>query len=218
MERLSRQLGRPGLKLWQKAASFIVRSLALSDPKGWPQEGVHAGVPVNETSVLALSAAWACVNLLAGTIASLPLMVYRTDARGNRVVAKDHPLYRVLHDSPNFDQTAMDFWEGGTIALELRGDMHARIERMGGRVIALHPIYQPNVRRLVSGALRYTWTEDGKAFDEPQENVFHVRGFGGSPSAGCPPYRSVDKFSVCLARSTRRRRPLSPMGYGRRAF
>lgn len=184
MERLPRQLGRPGLNLWQKAASFITRSLSLTDPKGWPQESVQAGVPVNETSVLALSAAWACVNLLAGTIASLPLMVYRTDTAGNRVVAKDHPLYRVLHDSPNFDQTAMDFWEGGTIALELRGDMHARIERMGGRVVALHPIYRPTVRRLSSGALRYAWTEDGKAFDEPQENVFHVRGFGGSPLGG----------------------------------
>jgi phage portal protein BeeE len=61
----------------------------------------------NVTGVLALSAAWACINLIAGTIASLPLMVYRTDKQGRRTVAYDHPLYRILHDSPNADQTAL---------------------------------------------------------------------------------------------------------------
>src|SRR3546814_5177453 len=64
---------------------------------------------VGSAGVLGLAAAWACVNLLAGTIASLPLMVYRTGRDGRRNVATDHPLYRVLHDSPNADQTAVDF-------------------------------------------------------------------------------------------------------------
>jgi phage portal protein BeeE len=33
---------------------------------------------------MALSAVWACVNLISGTISSLPLMVYRTSAGGTR--------------------------------------------------------------------------------------------------------------------------------------
>lgn len=140
---------------------------------------------VTEASVLGLSAAWACVNLLSGTIASLPVMVYRTDPRtGARTVAKDHPLYRVLHDSPNFDQTAVDFWEFGAAALELRGNMHARIERAGGRVVALLPIYERVTVRFDNDTLRYRWTEDGKSFDLPQSEVFHVRGFGGNPLGG----------------------------------
>ena len=60
-------------------------------------------------TAIGLSAVYACINLLAGTIGSLPLMVYRTDREGVRTVAKDHPLYYVLHDSPNFDQTSVDF-------------------------------------------------------------------------------------------------------------
>lgn len=197
MERLPRQPGRPGLSLLQRAArafsgkSFAAqdpaRPLNLTEPLGWGIEPTAAGVPVNETSVLALSAAWACVNLLAGTIASLPLMVYRTDSAGNRVVARDHPLFRVLHESPNYDQTALDFWEGGQAALELRGNMHARIEWAGerrDRIVALHPVFNPVVTRQSDGSLRYRWTEDGKPYDEPQENVFHVRGFGGSPLGG----------------------------------
>lgn len=193
MERLPDQPRQRGVSLLQRAAQVLgvkafgpqesVRYLSLTEDVHWGAEPVAAGVAVSESSVLALSAAWACVNLLAGTIASLPLMVYR-EAAGGRVVAKDHPLYRVLHDSPNYDQTAIDFWEGGQAALELRGNMFARIERLGGRVVSLTPIQSPSVTRQPDGALRYRWTENGKSHDEPQENVFHVRGFGGSPLGG----------------------------------
>lgn len=186
MERLSREPRGAGLKaLWPfgRKSADVVTKLNLTEPEPWAMPTVAAGVSVTENSVLALSAAWACVNLLAGTIASLPLMVYR-DVNGQRVVARDHPLYRVLHDSPNFDQTAMDFWEGGVAALELRGNLHARIERARDRVIALHPAFGVQVRRVSSGGLRYRWSEDGKSFDEPQENMLHVRGFGGSPLGG----------------------------------
>lgn len=201
MERLSRQPGGRGLRMlsdWLGAgsdrnyraldlegkAADVVRLLNIREPEGWPVETNCAGAEVSQRSVLALSAAWACVNLLAGTIASLPLMVYRNDATGNRVVAKDHPLYRVLHDSPNADQTSMDFWEGGMAALELKGNLYARIDRSGGRVISLTPIFDPSVRRMPDGSLRYSWGEYGKNNDEPQENVFHVRGFGGGPLGG----------------------------------
>ncbi len=172
---------------WLQKAVEWVRTLSIREPQhGRHAEGdVAAGEAVNETSVLALSAAWGCVNLLAGTIASLPLMVYRTDSQGNRTVAVDHPLYRILHDSPNYDQTAVDFWEFMTAAIELRGNAVARISRAAGRVAALTPISVPvDVRRTQSGALRYRWTEDGRSYDEPQEQVFHVRGFGGSPLGG----------------------------------
>lgn len=188
MGRLSRQSGEGGLMkaLWtfgRKAAPAVVR-LNLTDAEPWSAEPAAAGVAVTERSVLALSAAWACVNLLAGTIASLPLVVYRTGPDGQRQVARDHPLYRLLHDSPNYDQTSMDFWEGGVAALEIRGNMHARLERSAGRIVALSPIFDPTVRRVANGSLRYRWTENGKSFDEPQENVLHVRGFGGSPLGG----------------------------------
>lgn len=184
MERLPLQPGGPGLTLIQKAISYFTRPANLRTVENWPRETNYSGVSVTESSVLALSAAWACVNLLAGTIASLPLMVYRLNRQGDRVVAKDHPLYRVLHDSPNADQTAMDFWEGGNAALELTGNLHARIDRLGGRVVALSPISNPTVTRQRDGSLRYRWTENGQTFDEPQENVFHVRGFGGDPRGG----------------------------------
>ena len=171
------------MNLFQKAMSFVFgRNPTLGGLPGG--DAALAGVDVNLRSVLGLSAAWACVNLLSGTIASLPIMVYRTDANGIRQEARDHPLYRILRSSPNADQTAMDFWEGGVVRLELVGDMIAEIDRSGNRIIALSPINNPTVTRQSDGSIRYRWTQYGVSRDEPQENVFHVRGFGGDPLGG----------------------------------
>lgn len=165
-----------------------VRSLTLRDPAGWTTQAAAAdsGELVSDRSVLSLSATWACVNLLAGTIASLPLMVYRLDSNGDRVVYKAHPLYRLLHDSSNYDQTAVDFWEFVSASLELHGNAFAKIERIGGRIVALRPIAANSitVRRLPNGPLEYRWTQDGKTFVEKENVVFHIRGFGGDPLGG----------------------------------
>lgn len=170
-----------------KAAEGIVRRLSVREPDGWYPDGMRAdaGEVVTDQSVLSLSAVWACVNLIAGTIASLPVSVYRAGP-DRRIDARDHPLYRVLHDSPNYDQTAMDFWEFMAASLELWGNAYARIERIGGRVVGLHPI-APNlvsVRRLSNGNLEYTWTEEGKTYREADRSVLHIRGFGGNPLGG----------------------------------
>ena len=40
------------------------------------------------------------------------------------------------------------------------------------------------MRREPDGSIRYRWTENGRSRDEPSENIFHVRGFGGDPLGG----------------------------------
>jgi HK97 family phage portal protein len=147
------------VKAIDKIKSAIVRRLTVREPDGWYADNQRgdAGEVVVEETAYSLSAVWACVNLLAGTIASLPLMVYRTDRDGKRTVARDHRLYRVLHDSPNYDQTAVDFWEFVSASLELWGNAYARIERSGGEVTGLHPV-APNListRRLSNGTIQY---------------------------------------------------------------
>lgn len=174
----------------QDGVNFRTNTVSLAEY----QDSGAAGT----AGVLGLAAAWACVNLLAGTIASLPLMVYRT-VNGRRSVANDHPLYRVLHDSPNADQTALDFWEFICACLEMHGNAYCEVERGGdGRVIALSPPLIPelmNVRRRSNGDIEYRWTEDNKTRVETQDRILHIRGFGGSPLGG-----------------------LSTLSFGRRAF
>jgi HK97 family phage portal protein len=155
------------------------RERSLSDGSQEPRE-----IPVTESTALSLSAVWGCVNLLAGTIGSLPMELHKgSDATQKK--AKDHPLYRILHDSPNFDQTALDFWEYVAAAVELRGNFFARVERSGAAVSALFPVYElVNVILASDGSRRYQWSELGQSFDLPSEQMLHIRGFGGHPLGG----------------------------------
>lgn len=136
---------------------------------------------------LGLSATWACVNLLAGTISSLPLVVYQSDRAGVRTVARRHPLYYVLHDSPNFDQTSVDFWEYMVAGIELQGNAYATIEkRDDGTVYSLTPI-RPDVvkaRRGSLGEIEYEWTIDGRRVVRPGRTVLHIRGPLGDALSG----------------------------------
>lgn len=150
----------------------------------------------NIGSAIGLSAVYACVNLLAGTISSLPLMVYATDINGVRSVARRHPLYYVLHDSPNFDQTTVDFWEFMCVAIELQGNAYAEIaSRSDGGIYSLTPLRPDlvSVRRNSAGDLEYRTNENGNIRLLDQKSVLHIRGFGGSPLGG------ASTLSVCRA-------------------
>ncbi|MGN8113282.1 phage portal protein [Labrys sp. 22185] len=171
---------------WLRRKDDIVERPRLTQPETWDLPSSYSGERVGTASALGLSAVWACVNLLAGSIGSLPLNVYRTDAAGNRIVAKDHPLYRVLHDAPNTYQTALDFWEFMSASVELRGNAYARIMRSAGAVSSLMPM-QPDavsVRRASAGKLEYSWSLDGKSGVSAGADILHIRGFGGSPQGG----------------------------------
>jgi len=187
--------------VFDRVKSAVLRRFSPSDtwyPESLSRDPGPTGEVLTESSALALSAVWGCVNLIAGTIATLPFMVYRTGENGEREVAKSHPLYRVLHDSPNFDQTAVDFWEWMSAAIELRGDAFARVVRGdNGRVSALLPIAPAlvSVKRLKNGDLEYSWTEDEKSYRVSSKDMLHIRGFGGNPLGG-----------------------LSTLQFGRRAF
>lgn len=145
------------------------------------------------TSATGLAATWSCVGLIAGTGGSLPCMVYRT-VNGVREIARDHPLYYVLHDSPNYDQTALDFWEFMLASIELQGNAYAAIERRrDGSVYSLTPI-RPDlvtVRRKGNGMLEYEWTEDGRRVIRDVADVLHIRGPMGNALGG------VSVLSAC---------------------
>lgn len=194
----------PVRKLALKAAETVVRQLSLRESTGWLTAGQlpDAGEVVTENSAMSLSTVWACVNLLSGTISSLPLMVYRTGSNGAREVAKDHPLYRLLHDSPNFDQTALDFWDFVSASIELQGNGFARVVREGAKIVSLVPVTADlvQVRRVSNGAIEYRWSEAGKSFVETERTMFHIRGPGGGPLGGMSTLRfGRQSFSAARA-------------------
>ena len=106
------------------------------------------------------TAVYACVRILAESIASLPLHLYEYDGQGQKK-APEHPLYFLLHDSPNPEMTSFIFRETAIIHLLLFGNSFSQILRDGmGRVIGLYPLL-PNhmsVDRDENGEIVYTYT------------------------------------------------------------
>ncbi|MEH6721044.1 MAG: phage portal protein [Aurantimonas endophytica] len=193
------------MSILRKMANYV-RSLTIREPDAWVDGSMRgdAGEVVTDNTALSLSAVWACRNLLAGTISSLPLMVYRTNVDGAREVARNHPLYRILHDSPNFEQTAVDFLDFLSSSIELRGNGYARVRREGARIVSLVPIPSDRmtVRRKASGALEYQWTDDrGRQFTEAETDILHVRGPGGNSLSGMSTLE-FGRNAFSLARAT----------------
>jgi len=137
-----------------------------------------AGSTVTVDSALKLPAVMACVGLRAATVSSLPLNLLQ---HADKQVARGHPLQALLHDSPNADMTASEFWENQTAALDLWGNGFSRIERNFKRdkIVALVPLNSErmNVRRLPSGAIGYEFTRGGNVEQIDEKDVFHLKGF-----------------------------------------
>ena len=59
-----------------------------------------SGVQVTEQGALQMTAVFACVRILAETVASLPLILYERLPDGGKARATEYPLYSLLHDAP----------------------------------------------------------------------------------------------------------------------
>lgn len=85
---------------------------------------------MNEKTAMQLSAVYACVRVIAETVASLPLHLYRHIDEGKRRETT-HPLYPLLHDVPNPEMTSFIFREATMTHLLLWGNSFSQIIRNG---------------------------------------------------------------------------------------
>lgn len=168
MKLLDRILGAAGLE----------RRGEPSDPY-WAGFAALRGAGVTPRSAEGVSAVYACVSAISETIASLPLILYRRTADGGRERAADHPLYEVLHDSPNDQQTALEFREQMQASVLLRGNAYAEVTRgHDGQARELLPLHADRVQvlKLGNGRLAYEVFDDrGRRRRLLQEEVFHLR-------------------------------------------
>lgn len=132
--------------------------------------------PVNPQTAQGISAVFACVAAISETVATLPLHLYR-DTGNTREKARNHPLYRVLHDQPNPEQTAMEYRELATAEVLLTGNHFSRIVRgHDGQVRELWPLSNVQVLRLTNDALAYEYTDrKGKVIRLLDHEVLHLR-------------------------------------------
>lgn len=109
----------------------------------------ESGERVDEKSSLQIATVYACVRLLAETVASLPLHLYRYKGEDGKERATDHPLYKILYRQVNSEMTSFSFRECMMTHVDglLRGDYQSR---MNGYSIAFsNGFMSPNeIRRL----------------------------------------------------------------------
>lgn len=147
-----------------------------------------SGNPVDAETALKLSAVWACIRLRSQTIASLPLHLYDD----NQNIAKDHSLYRILHDSPNADMTASEFWEAMIASLDLWGNAYALITRnKRGDVVALDVLNPERVRvsRSAEGDITYLYKDKATETKYLERDVLHIKGFTIDGLVGLSPIK-----------------------------
>jgi HK97 family phage portal protein len=173
--------------------SFIGRTLAATTVTPFTPEtydAVFSGVnlPANVTpdGAMAIPAVYACTTVICEDIAKVPLQIFEAITDGKRL-AREHPLYDLLHDSPNDYQTALEFREMMT-AFALNRDLGGVAEIIPGRrgpVDKLVPLHPDLVTREItdSGDIRYQYEDPIKKRRRTltSDQVFVLRGrFGRS--------------------------------------
>ena len=159
-----------------------------------------SGVNVDEKTAMQIATVYACVRLLAETIAALPLHLYRqTDGSGSsKERATDHPLYKLLYRQPNPEMTSFTFRETMMTHILLYGNAYAQIIRDGkNAILSLYPLLPENVEvdRDEHGEIYYiyhAYTDEvpgqkNRDIYFRRDEMFHVPGLGFNGLVGFSP-------------------------------
>lgn len=171
----------------------------VSDAPGFYFGSSLSGKNVSPRSAVQVSAVYACVRVIAETVASLPLHLYMRTDEGS-VRALDHPLYRLLHDEPNGEMTSFIFRETLATHLLLWGNSYSQIIRNGrGEIHALYPLLAENmeVDRDNSGKLFYIYHKEGTSYVLGPRDVLHIPGLGFDGVVGYSPI-ALEKNAIGL--------------------
>lgn len=144
-----------------------------------------SGASVNAATAIRNTAVLRCVDLIASSIAMLPLHLVRAV---DKAKATDHPLYELLHDQPNDFQSAYDFRSKLQFdALTNENGGFARIIRSRGRVYQLVPLdaWKMRVRLNDDWSVSYFYRRpNGSEVEIPADEVFHLRGLSADGVKG----------------------------------
>lgn len=166
-----------------KAQTFDLTNMSPEQVRDFLRIGgameTQSGVSINETSAMRVAAAWRCVNIISGTVGTLPLDLIRRVSEVERQPAKGHPLRKVLTVKPNQWQTPSEFRRLMQAHLLLRGNAYALKVKVGRDVVALVPIHPDKVlvEQLDDMTMEYRVTlKGGRQTVYTGKEIFHLRG------------------------------------------
>lgn len=195
---------------WMKKfkASYENPATPLSNPGrwlvDWAGNGTFSGVNISETNAIRSTAVYACVSIIAQSISTLPLMIYRRDGDA-REVATDNPVYAILHDRPNTFMTSVVFRELLATHVLLTGNAYAVIGRNGGnQAVDLVPVDPRSVTiERKNGRFIYKiQLNEGGTETVDQSDVLHIKGVSFDGIKGVSPITAVAKQAIGLGLAT----------------
>ena len=195
--------------LQPRAASLENPAVPLSSEKIgelFSGTATTAGVKVTEKKALSIPAVWRAVNLIAGTIASLPLRAYKSEGEVRKSV--DTGWAADLLATPHEDLTQMELLEIVVAHALLWGNAYCwkrydptglRAEAGAVKIVDLLPIHPGKVKpgRTKAGTKVYQ-IEGDQAYTDRE--ILHIPGFGFDGVAGLSAVRMArESLGLALA-------------------
>jgi HK97 family phage portal protein len=157
----------------------VVTTKDLEDAIRVGVSGTASGAAVTPHSAMQVSAVYACVRVISGAVANLPLHIKRRVSDQVREDATDYELWRVLRRRPNGWQTPSQFRRQMQAQILLRGNAYALIAWSRSRVVSLIPLDpdRMEVKQGDDGVVSYRYTrKNGGIIDIPKLEIFHLVG------------------------------------------
>lgn len=179
----------------QNAATVPVTSLSrASGGEVWASFAgeSNGGLPVpTESTIQTLSAAEACVGVISGAVASLPMNTYKRAAGGERDQLMDDPLWWILNEEFSPRWSAAAGWEFLCRSRMYHGDAFAIIRRnRAGVIIGLEPVHPRRVTVYLSVAKRLIYVVQPEGLPGEQQEVLDQDDMLHIPNDGFDGFRS----------------------------
>lgn len=140
----------------------------------------ESGQVVNAHTAMSVAAVYACVRIISGAVATLPLHIKRRIDARTREDASDTQLWKVIRRKPNRWQKPAQFRRMMQAHVLLRGNGYAlKVKDFKGEVQELLPLMPDRVelKQKDDLSLEYIWTKkDGKRVVFQQSDIFHLCG------------------------------------------
>jgi HK97 family phage portal protein len=164
----------------------------LANPGSWlidayGSSNTSSGERITWQNAMGITAVFSAVEMISETVGALPLKVYRVVDDDDRIEARSHRSWRMLHDKPNPETDARTFWSTVTAQMLLHGNSFLWKERNEfGEVESLYLLDQSSLTIEWDGRRKlFVQMNGGVRREFTSERVLHIMGFSLDGLIGC---------------------------------
>lgn len=174
------------LKIFGKSFLSLERRSEISsikNPKEWLARVLgndsFSGVSVTQDTALTFSAVYACVRIIANSLAMVPLNVHNEDNNGNKSISKKHAAHFLIHSEPNQLMTSYAWRQAMQAQVLLKGNSYSIIIRDAGyRPVEFRLIAEPNDVEPFIFQNKLWYKIHGQNRPLSADDVLHIKGLG----------------------------------------